>query len=664
MTNAMPPGPVTTHDRDGIRVLEMSGPRLNTIATPLRTALIEALDAAEHDATVYAVVLIGGEGTFSAGADLTEFDAGTGLSEPSLHYTINGFLDRMSTPVVAAIAGAALGGGFELALAAHYRVAASDAVVGLPETRFGFIPGAGGTQRLPRLIGIERGYSAISRAEHLRREDIENTSLIDRWAPDAATLLEVAIQFAREIAGATPPRVRDLVLGDDDAEQFLVTAEHAARRRSDRPHIDLAVLRALDAGRTSFDVGVAEEFRLFRELANSPEAAAARHIFLAERRALRVPGIDAVDSPQRVGIVGAGMMGRGIALALLRGGIRVDLTDLDEQVRAAATSWLAIEAEDLIDALRVVPSIAEFDNPELVIEAVIENHDVKGRVFSEVAATHPSAVIASNTSGLDLDSLADGLPDPTALIGLHFFAPAQTMRVVEVVRTRASSPAALAAGLALVRRLGKVPVLSAVGPGFIGNRMFDRYLAAALHLVLVGAEPRAIDSEMLAWGMRMGPFATLDLIGNDVVWHARTPAERKDPAWALVGELVDRGDLGRKSGRGWYDYAAAPPPRPHRGPRPTADPAVVESILYPMVDEGVRVLADGIAQRPGDIDVLFLRGYGFPSESGGPMWFGDAAGLANIVRVLSRPGSPQAPHPTLVEMATSRCRIADWEARA
>lgn len=660
---------VVQTDRDGVRVLELSGPRLNTLALPLRTVLIQALDDAENDPAVAAVVLAGSHGTFSAGADLTEFDSGRGLAEPSLHATIHGFLDRMRTPVVAAIAGAALGGGFELALAAHYRVVVRGTALGLPETRFGFIPGAGGTQRLPRLIGPERALSAILRAANLTDADLDGTRLVDLWVDDESALIDAAVAFAASVSAAAPPRVRDLPLGDERTEALLVLARHDAGRRSPRPHIDHAVIAAMDAGRASFDAGSRAELRLFLELAGTPAAAAARHVFLAERRVMRAPGIDSAPAPSRVAVVGGGMMGRGIALALLRAGVQVALTDTDAATRDAAPERIRADAErggdkdpgELLGQLEVVSSIDLFPAPEVVIEAVIEDADVKRSVFAAIEAAHPDAVIASNTSGLDLDELSRGLAAPSKLVGLHFFAPAQTMPVVEVVRTAAVSRPALATAVALARRLKKAPVLSAVGPGFIGNRIFDRYLHGALRLLADGYTPRAVDEALIAWGMRLGPFATLDLIGNDVVWDGRTEAQRDDAAWRRVGAMVERGALGRKSGGGWFDDETGAAPRASRGPRPEPDPAIIEGTIYPMIDEAVAVLADGIAQRPGDVDVLFLRGYGFPPDTGGPLWFADAAGLANVVRVLSRAGG--TPHPLLVDLARTDGRIADWEER-
>jgi 3-hydroxyacyl-CoA dehydrogenase len=684
----------------GVVALTMRHGRLNTLVRPLRTELLDALDRAEHDESVRAVVLRG-DGVFSAGAELTEFDSGQGLAEPSLHATIADFLDEMSTPVVAAIEGMALGGGLELALACHYRVATPDATLGLPEVTFGFLPGAGGTQRLPRALGVTTGLDLMLQGTSVRAADVEGTALVAALLGEDP--LADAVAFAAGVAGDPVPRLRDVALRDDDAEAFLSLAARSVR--GDEPRA--AIVAAVAAGLDDVDQGFAQEQRLFRELADTEGASARRHLFLAERAARRRPkrdgagAADAVKPPAvRVGVVGGGTMGRGIALAHALAGLQVVVVETDAERRDAAERAIAADAErtarssrkpgrrpvaadELVARIACTTELADLRDADLVIEAVPEIMALKRDVFTRLDALLPSgAVLATNTSSLDVDEIAATTSRPEDVVGLHFFSPAHVMRLLEIVRGSRTSPATLAFALSHAEALAKVPVVSGVAPGFIGNRIQEASSREVGLMLLEGATPSQIDGALERWGMRMGPLRVLDLVGNDVPMLTRRATGTADALeWAPAAALVERGRLGVKTGRGWYRYddgsaqhdteviemvadlarAAGVAPREH------TDREIVERAVLSMVGEGAAVLDEGVAARAGDIDVVFAHGYGFPSGRGGPMHFADTLGLRNVVRIMDRyarraGGDHWAPHPLITQRAHTDEPLARWEA--
>lgn len=678
----------------GVVALTMRHGRLNTLVRPLRTALLEALDRAEHDEDVRAVVLRG-DGVFSAGAELTEFDSGQGLAEPSLHATIADFLDEMTTPVVAAIEGMALGGGLELALACHYRVATPEATLGLPEVTFGFLPGAGGTQRLPRALGLTTGLDLMLQGSSVRAADVEGTGLIAGLLGDDP--LADAVAFAAGVAGTPAPRLRDVTLRDDDAEAFLALAARSVR--GDEPRT--AIVAAVAVGLDDVDHGFAQEQRLFRELAGTEGASARRHLFLAERAARRKPKVDAVRPPVvRVGVVGGGTMGRGIALAHALAGLQVLVVETDATRREAAEKAIAadaartarssrkpgrrvVTAEELVDRVACTTDLADLRDVDLVIEAVPEVMELKRDVFSRLDALLPAGtVLATNTSSLDVDEIAATTSRPEDVVGLHFFSPAHVMRLLEIVRGSRTSPATLAFALAHAEVLSKVPVVSGVAPGFIGNRIQEASSREVGLMLLEGATPSQIDGALEHWGMRMGPLRVLDLVGNDVPMLTRHATGTADALeWAPAAALVDRGWLGLKTGRGWYRYddggAVADPEvvaliaelarKAGVAPREHTDREIVERAVLSMVGEGAAVLDEGVATRAGDIDVVFAHGYGFPSGRGGPMHFADTLGLRNVVRIMHRyarraGGERWAPHPIITRRAHTDEPLARWEA--
>jgi 3-hydroxyacyl-CoA dehydrogenase len=640
---------------DDVVVLTLDGPPVNLLGRPMRRALLRELESAAALPDVVAVVLAGSP-NFSAGADLAEFDSGEGLAEPTLHLTITGALDALGMPSVAAITGSALGGGLELALACSARVAHPDARLGLPETTLGFMPGAGGTQRLPRAIGIEPALDLIVTGRAVDATTALELGLVAAVDDDPLT---AAIALARELAASSDPtpRLRDVDIDEPLAEPFVDAARRAASRN---PRTGAGVLAALDALRAAatlpFDAGLARELELFEKLAASPAARAARYRFQSDRGAGRLPSGPPARVVDSAAVIGAGTMGRGIALALLDAGIPVVVIDTDDDRVATARVAVAGELERSVERGRLTPDqrderlrifraevgIAAAAASGLVIEAVFENLDVKRSVFRELdAIARADAVLASNTSSLDLDAIAAATKRADRVVGMHFFSPANVMRLVEVVDGTQTSDETLATAIALVKRLRKLPVVAQVGPGFIGNRIFDQYIRQAQQLLRTGATPERIDRALEAWGMAMGPFRVLDLVGNDVPALARAAAGSTDPAFAVADDLAARGWLGRKTGLGWYSYdGPTPVPNPELTFEVT-EPAVdddelVQRCVFALVREAASVLDDGIAASSADIDTVLVHGYGFPASRGGPWFEAERIGWDRVVPAMAR----------------------------
>jgi 3-hydroxyacyl-CoA dehydrogenase len=634
----MPDRPLVKVTRDDdVAVLTLQHPPVNTLFRPLRAALLAALDAAEADPSVSALVLTG-ERHFSAGAELGEFDSGDGLAEPTLHLTLTGRLDSSPLPSVAAITGAALGGGLELALACTARVTHPRASIGLPETTLGFMPGAGGTQRLPRAAGIEAALGMIVSGDPVDGEEAARLGIADEVSDDPQT---AAIGLARRLARSeSRPRLRDREL-EPRAAGFVDLALRDARRAKLGAG-RIAALEALLAAATEpFDTGLAHELRLFEHLAGTAEARAARYRFLSERGGR---SIGDVDLPEVVSVIGAGTMGRGIAQSFLAGGFRTILIDTEQDRVDAGVASIAESLESAVgkgrltraqqdERLALLTGAVGLDaaaDAGLVVEAVFEDLAVKRDVFAALDRIVPAgAVLASNTSSLDLDAIAAATRRPQDFVGMHFFSPAHVMRLVEVIEGAKTSPRALGVALAVAARLRKLPVVAKVGPGFIGNRIFDAYLRQASLQLAEGVRPERIDAALEAWGMAMGPFRVLDIVGNDVPRAARAARGETDPAWAIPDLLAESGDLGRKTGAGWYRYSGKDPePNPRAlallPPESTVpDDEIASRCIDAMVAEAARVLGDGIAADPRDIDTVLVHGYGFPARRGGP-WFAAA----------------------------------------
>jgi 3-hydroxyacyl-CoA dehydrogenase len=686
----------------GVAVICFANPPVNGLSHALRTAIATALARAQADPAVRAIVLTGVGGVFSAGADIRELGTPASTAEPTLLQLIDQ-VETSPKPVVAAIGGTCLGGGCELALAAHYRVASAGAKLGLPEVKLGLIPGAGGTQRLPRLVGVERAIAMIATGDPVPAAELADTRLLDRVVDGDP--LAAALELARssEVTTRPPPRTRDIPLDDPDLAEICKAAR--ARLATERPPLG-APLRAVDsieAAAGPFDQGLALERRAFLELMETPEPKGLRHAFLAERAAAKVEGIGP-DTPVRpldqAAVIGAGTMGAGIAAALLDAGIPTWLVEADQpalergvtrivgiyegQVKKGRLS--ATERDRRLARLRPTLSHDEVRDADVAIEAVFESLDVKREVFMTLdRVMKPGAILATNTSTLDVNTLAGFTRRPSDVVGLHFFSPAHVMRLLEVVRGRATSLEVLATALRLGKALGKVAVVSGVCDGFIGNRMLDAYIRQAWWLVEEGATPWQIDRAMEDFGMAMGPFRVGDLVGHDVSQAIRRHRRAERPGYlcsTLPDRLCDLGRLGQKTGGGWYDYPEGPRhPLPsaeveeiiaaHRteigvAPRRIDDGEIVDRLVYALVNEGARILDEGIAARASDIDVVYLTGYGFPRPRGGPIFHAEQVGLDRVLRQIEEfarnpHGDPGfwTPAPLLVRVAQSGGRLGE-----
>jgi len=666
---------MVTVDGD-IAVVQIDNPPVNALDRGVREALASALARVAADAAVRAVVIASAGRTFVAGADIGELEraAWSDGVGPDLHPLL-AQVEDLAKPVVAAIHGTALGGGLELAMACHYRVAVESARLGLPEVTLGIIPGAEGTQRLPRLVGVEKALDMGLSGRPIPASDAHASGLVDQIVE--GDLLAGATAFAREqlARGAPHPRTRDrsdkLGTPGQNAPAFAAARETA---RKTKPHIPAAALfiDAVEAAVTlPFDAGVRRERELSAESVRSEPCKALLHVFFAERAAAKVPDVTR-DTPalpvNKVAIIGAGTMGGGIAMACANAGITVHLVDttpaaLDRGMDAVRRNYAAsVKRGRLTEAAvaerlaRITPQLdhKDFDEAEVVIEAVFESMELKQRVFAELnAVTRPGCVLATNTSTLDIDAIASVTSRPERVVGLHFFSPANVMRLLEIVRGGATSPDVVATALGLAKRLGKVGVVVRNLPGFVGNRMMFPYMYETQFLVEEGATPEQVDRVLTRWGMAMGMFAVDDMAGLDVAWrvrqelgHFRDPSVRRP---LVADQLYAMGRYGQKTGSGWFRYS----PDVGGGRTPIPDPEVLDLIartatdagitrreisdeeieqraIYALINEGVRVLADGGALRASDIDVVYVNGYGFPAWRGGPMFYADRVGLRSI----------------------------------
>ena len=649
-------------------VISFANPPVNGLSQAVRAGISTALERAKTDPSVRAIVLIGAGGLFSAGADIREFGTAASTAEPTLRQLID-LVETSAKPVIAAIAGTCLGGGLELVMAAHYRVASADAKLGLPEVKLGLLPGAGGTQRLPRLVGVEQALDMIVTGEPVAATGLAHTALLDHVVNGDPLAGAVDLAASAEVATRPPPRTRDIPL--DQSNLAALSQAARARLTTQRPLLP-APMRAVDAieaaGRP-FDEGLAIERRAFLELVETPESKGFRHAFFAERAAGKVDGIPP-STPLRpldqAAVIGAGTMGAGIAVALLDAGIPLWLVEADQTGLDRGRARIAgiydgqvkrgkltgNERDRRLALLRPTVSYETIGQADVVIEAVFESMEVKRGVFIALdQVMKPGAILATNTSTLNVDAIAGFTRRPAVVLGLHFFSPANVMRLLEVVRGRATAPEVLATALALGKTLRKVAVVSGVCDGFIGNRMLEGYTKQAWYLVEEGATPHQIDLAMESFGLAMGPFRVGDLVGHDVSLSIRQRRRAERPGYlcsTLPDKLCQLGRLGQKTGAGWYDYAEGPRrPAPsavveeliiaHRAeigvsPRRIDDSEVVDRLVFALVNEGARILEEGIAARASDIDVVYLTGYGFPPARGGPMFYADQVGLDRVLR--------------------------------
>ncbi len=674
-----------------IGVISVNNPPVNALSQPVRQGLLDAISAAQTD-TSEAVVIICEGRTFIAGADIKEF--GKPAVEPMLDILLN-TIEASTKPVVAAIHGTALGGGLETALSAHYRCAVASAKVGLPEVRLGLLPGAGGTQRTPRLIGVQAALDLITSGEPIGAPRALELGLIDKIVD--GDLTESAIAWARDLLkeGAGPRKSSEQPMPAFDAGIFDEYRAVLAKRARGQVAPQNIVTCVEAATKHSFEEGLKVERALFWECMQSPQSAAMRHLFFAERQAAKIDDL-AKNTPLRtidsVGIIGGGTMGGGIAMSFANAGIPVTLIEVNDDAlerglsiveknyaasvkRGKLTEDKATKCRALITGSTDYASLAEAD---LVIEAVFEDPELKKTIFARLDATcKPGAILATNTSYQDVNQIAAATKRPEDVIGLHFFSPANIMKLLEVVRAEKTADDVLATCMALARRIRKVPVMSRVCYGFIGNRMLQPYFREAQLCLIEGAMPEQVDNAMEEWGMAMGPIRVADLAGIDVGYKARqalSEAERGDPrSYRVADVLAEMGRLGQKSGAGFYRYD--PDTRKHSSDpvvleiiereaaafgierRAIPDDEIVDRLVYALVNEGMRILEEGIAQRPGDIDIVYVYGYGFPASRGGPMHYADAVGVKHVYeRVLEfseRFGAEAwAPAPLLVQLAT------------
>lgn len=691
----MLPARFTVEDDIGVIVLDQAP--VNAVNQSMRTALAAAI-AEAGAAGIDALVIVGANGCFSAGADVNEIELGLGstdfytaLGEPNANYVFNA-IEGFKRPVVAAIEGLALGGGMELALACHYRVSLPGARLGLTEAKLGIMPGAGGTQRLPRLIGVEKALELMMEGAVFDSSTALAVGAVDEVVE--GDLLTAAKAFARRHIGAPvcPVSGRDELVKSVPASVFEKAYAKAARK----PHLP-GPRRIVDAVKLATEVPFAEALRheldFFRECAGTDTASGLIHHFLAERRVWKIPGLPS-GAPMRpiatTTVVGSGTMGTGIAMSLLDADIPVRLLDtsqnaLDggvERIRAfyarsvekgRLTQNQADRRIALLSPVREYPAIADVD---LVIEAVFERMDVKRAVFAELARhVRAGAILATNTSTLDINQIAEVTGRPQDVVGLHFFSPANVMRLVEIVRAEKTAADVVSTGQGLCRRIQKVGVVVRVCDGFVGNRMVDSYLREAQELLVEGATPAQVDSALTGFGLAMGVFAMLDMAGLDVRWDVekRRIAEGTwDPdAPMLVKSLFDLGSYGQKTGAGFFRYQAgdrAPLPNPAlepfvaaeavrlgRAPRVNDADEIVCRCLYSMINEAAKIIEEGIALRASDIDVIYTAGYGFPAWLGGPMHYADRVGLpallARIEDYHARYGDRWKPAGLLVRLA-------------
>jgi 3-hydroxyacyl-CoA dehydrogenase len=644
--------------RDGeIAVVTIDNPPVNALKHEVRAGLVEALRQARADRAVSATVIACASRTFSAGADITEF--GKPPQAPSLHDVIAA-IEAMPKPVVAALHGTALGGGFELALACHFRVAAPGARVGLPEVKLGLLPGAGGTQRLPRLAGPEKALRMIVTGDPIGASEARDAGAVDEIVEGDPTT--AAVDFARRIV--TEGRPLQLVRDREDkliGEGFADAAEELTRRLRGREAPAACVEAVRNAIVLPFDEGLRREAELFRQLVAGDQSKAQRHIFFAEREAAKVPDMPEAARPRQIGrgaVIGAGTMGGGIAMCFANAGIPVTIVETGRDLlrkgldRVAANyrttvSRGGLAAEDMERRMALITGVTELEavaEADAVVEAVFEEMNGKKTVFADLdRIAKPDALLATNTSTLDVNEIARVTARPQAVLGMHFFSPANVMRLLEVVRGAQTSFEALATAIALGRRLGKVPVTVGVCYGFVGNRMLARRSAETERLLLEGALPQQVDAAVTGFGFPMGPCAMMDLAGLDVGWRIRKGRGER----ALIEDaLCEAGHYGQKTGKGYFRYEAGsrtPLPDPEVeniileassrlgvNRRPIAEEEIVERMILPMINEGARILEEGIAARPGDIDVIWAYGYGWPVWRGGPMYYADRLGLAHI----------------------------------
>ena len=664
-----------------VAVIAMNNPPVNGLGYETRVGITQGLEKANADPAVKAIVLTGAGKAFSGGADIREFNSPKAMQEPILLSVITA-VENSPKPVVAAVHSVAMGGGLELALGAHYRIAAPGAKVALPEVKLGLIPGAGGTVRLPRVLGVETALNLIVKGDPVNSEvlaGLPGQKLFDKLAASPESLLQEAIAFAKEVAakhadGSALPLVRNLPCRHPNGDAYFQFARNMVAGMAKNFPAPLKCVDAVaNATTMKFDAALAKEREIFMNLMQTPECKALRHVFAAERAASKIPDVGSDVQPRdikKVAVIGAGTMGGGIAMNFLNAGLPVTIleTKQDALDRGLATIRKNYEAQVKKGKLKAdkyeqrmalhTPTLnyAGLKDADLIIEAVFEEMGVKEQVFKQLdAVAKPGAILASNTSTLDVDKIAAFTQRPQDVVGMHFFSPANVMKLLEVVRGAKTAKDVLATVMAIAKKIKKTAVVSGVCDGFIGNRMIEQYGRQGGFLLDEGCTPAQVDKAMEKFGMAMGPFRMGDLAGNDIGWaiRKRRYTEKPDMKYSKTADLLcEKGRFGQKTGAGWYDYVpgkrdAIPNAEvvkmieDHRKslgitPRKISDEEIVQRLVFSLVNEAAHILEEGIAAKASDIDIVYIFGYGFPPHRGGPMNYADEVGLFNVVQAMNR----------------------------
>ena len=661
-----------------VAIITLNNPPVNGLGYDTRLGITNGLEKANADPAVKAIVLTGADKAFSGGADIREFGTAKATQEPNLLSVIRA-LETSAKPVVAAIHTVCMGGGLELALGAHYRIAAPGAKIALPEVKLGLIPGAGGTVRLPRVLGVETALNMIVSGEPVNSEmlaGLPGQKLFDKMASSPEKLLDEAVAFAKEVAakGGELPLVRNLPAKHPNGDAYFQFARNMVKGMAKNFPAPVKCVDAVEnATKMKFDDALAKEREIFVNLMLTPESAALRHIFAAERAASKIPDVGDDVKPRdvkSVAVIGAGTMGGGIAMNFLNAGIPVKMLEMKQEAldKGLATIRKNYEAQvkkgklkqDKYDQrmalLSTTLDYADLKDADLIIEAVFEELGVKEQVFKKLdEVAKQGAILASNTSTLDVDKIAAFTKRPQDVVGMHFFSPANVMKLLEVVRGAKTAKDVLATVMAIAKKIKKTAVVSGVCDGFIGNRMIEQYSRQAGFLLDEGCTPQQVDKAIEKFGFAMGPFRMGDLAGNDIGWaiRKRRYQEKPDMKYSKTADLLcEMGRFGQKTGAGWYDYqpgkrdaipskAVEDMIEKHRKdqgitPRKISDQEIVERLVYSLVNEGAHILEDGIASKASDIDMVYLTGYGFPIWRGGPMKYADQMGLFNVAESMKR----------------------------
>ena len=660
-----------------VAIITLDNPPVNGLGLSTRQGIADGMAKANADAAVKSIIITGAGKAFSGGADIKEFGKPTAMQEPNLNSVI-GVLENSSKPVIAAIHTVVMGGGLELALGCHYRIAAPGTSVALPEVKLGLLPGAGGTQRLPRVLGVEPALNMIVSGEPIKAEMLAmlpGQMLFHKMAASAESLADEALAYARSVADVRPlPLVRDLKCKHPQGDAYFQFARNMVNGMSKNFPAPAKCVDAVEAAtKKKFDEGMAVEREIFINLMWTAESKSLRHLFLAERAASKIPDVPA-DTAQRainaIAVIGAGTMGGGIAMNFLNAGIPVKMLEMKQEAldRGVATIRKNYEAQvkkgklkqdkydQRMSLLTTTLSYDDLNGTDMVIEAVFEEIGVKEAVFKELdRVMKPGAILASNTSTLDVDKIASFTKRPQDVVGLHFFSPANVMKLLEVVRGKETAKDVMATVMSVAKKIKKTAVVSGVCDGFIGNRMIEQYGRQGGFLLDEGCTPAQVDKAMEKFGMAMGPFRMGDLAGNDIGWaiRKRRYSEKPDMKYSKTADLLcEKGRFGQKVGKGWYDYVegkrdAIPNAEvvtmieEHRKalgitPRKISDEEIVQRLVFSLVNEAAHIVEEGIANKASDIDIVYIFGYGFPAHRGGPMNYADQVGLFNVVQAMNR----------------------------